>query len=243
MVPVAASKSGGPTGPDLSGSYDAWHHRFDAVDETDSPWHTLVKSSVGDLKASSVLEIGCGRGGLARWVAEKTPRCFVAADFSWAAVSRAAAYASDALTMQADIAELPFADNTFDAIISCETIEHLPNPAAAVRELARCLKPGGRLLLTTPNYMNLMGLFRIYRRLVRRPFTEEGQPINNFTVLPRTVYWMHKAGLHTCLSRSTGYYVPFPRRVPFDLTVLDGHRPILRWLAAHQLLIATKLRS
>lgn len=49
----------------------------------------------------------------------------------------------------ADIVEMPFADRTFAAIICSEVFEHLPDPAAAVKELRRVLKPGGRLILTT----------------------------------------------------------------------------------------------
>lgn len=49
----------------------------------------------------------------------------------------------------ADITNMPFSDNHFDAVICSEVFEHLPDPVAAQRELARVLKPGGRLILTT----------------------------------------------------------------------------------------------
>ena len=49
--------------------------------------------------------------------------------------------------------ELPFCDGTFDAVISSECIEHTPDPALAVSECLRVLKPGGRLYLTTPNFV------------------------------------------------------------------------------------------
>lgn len=46
---------------------------------------------------------------------------------------------------------LPFDDSTFDLIWCSEVIEHLENPELAMSELRRVTKPGGRLVLTTPN--------------------------------------------------------------------------------------------
>jgi ubiquinone/menaquinone biosynthesis C-methylase UbiE len=49
-----------------------------------------------------------------------------------------------------DIHSIPVPDASFDAILCTEVLEHLPEPIAAVRELARLLKPGGTILLTAP---------------------------------------------------------------------------------------------
>jgi 2-polyprenyl-6-hydroxyphenyl methylase/3-demethylubiquinone-9 3-methyltransferase len=49
------------------------------------------------------------------------------------------------------VLELPFADATFDAVLSSEVIEHTPDPGRAVREYARVLRAGGYLVLTCPN--------------------------------------------------------------------------------------------
>jgi SAM-dependent methyltransferase len=45
---------------------------------------------------------------------------------------------------------LPFADGLFDLVISQEAVEHVPDPFQAVREMARVLRPGGRLYLQAP---------------------------------------------------------------------------------------------
>ena len=52
-------------------------------------------------------------------------------------------------------APFPFADAAFDVLVSMEGIEHFENQAAFVRECARVLKPGGTLVLTTPNVLHL----------------------------------------------------------------------------------------
>ena len=46
--------------------------------------------------------------------------------------------------------ELPFADDSFDVVVSQEVFEHLPDPWGALREVRRTLKPGGRLYLQVP---------------------------------------------------------------------------------------------
>ncbi len=53
--------------------------------------------------------------------------------------------------MRGDCTKLPFQDNSFDVIVSFETLEHISNAGAVVAEFARCLKPGGTLLASTPN--------------------------------------------------------------------------------------------
>jgi SAM-dependent methyltransferase len=49
-------------------------------------------------------------------------------------------------------APLPYADASFDLVVAMEVIEHLAEPLPWLRELVRVLRPGGELLLTTPNY-------------------------------------------------------------------------------------------
>jgi SAM-dependent methyltransferase len=53
-----------------------------------------------------------------------------------------------------DLTRLTYPDDAFDCIVSLEVLEHIPDYPAALAELARCLKPGGRLLLTTPIHFN-----------------------------------------------------------------------------------------
>lgn len=48
--------------------------------------------------------------------------------------------------------DLTFPDNEFDTVVSTEVLEHVPDPQRAVREMYRVLKPGGHLILSTPQY-------------------------------------------------------------------------------------------
>jgi SAM-dependent methyltransferase len=58
--------------------------------------------------------------------------------------------------------DFPFADGQFDLVLFCEIIEHLQNdPVGVIRQIKRVLKPGGRLILTTPNVSRLENVGRI----------------------------------------------------------------------------------
>jgi 2-polyprenyl-3-methyl-5-hydroxy-6-metoxy-1,4-benzoquinol methylase len=230
--------------------YDAWHDGHEVDRDADTPWHRLVLAQldpVRDLQNKRVLEVACGRGGFAaRLTRMTTPRPrFLAADFSPSAVKKGKAFAdgSDlAGAIQWEVVDaqlLSHRDASFDTIISCETIEHLPNPRRALAEFSRVLKPGGRLFLTTPNYMGPMGLYRGYARLTGRPYSEEGQPINNFLLLPRTAGWVRRAGLIVSMVEADGHYLPWPGRPIQTVHMFDAVRP-LRWLALHSLIVAEK---
>jgi SAM-dependent methyltransferase len=55
-----------------------------------------------------------------------------------------------ATAVQGDALALPFPDGTFDRVIASEVLEHIPDDVAAMRELARVLKPGGAMAVTVP---------------------------------------------------------------------------------------------
>src|SRR5436190_4455510 len=50
---------------------------------------------------------------------------------------------------------LPYDDDSFDVVVCVEGLEHIANPSNAVSEFARLLRPGGRLVISVPNIMNI----------------------------------------------------------------------------------------
>ncbi len=63
--------------------------------------------------------------------------------------------------------KLPFGDEQFDGVVSVETIEHIENPWLFTRELARVTRPGGFVVISTPNTGNLQS--RLLMLLEARP--------------------------------------------------------------------------
>jgi len=60
---------------------------------------------------------------------------------------------ASAKTVTGDALCLPFPDDSFDKIVAAEVLEHIPDDMAAMTELLRVLKPGGRLAVTVPSWL------------------------------------------------------------------------------------------
>ncbi len=110
--------------------------------------------AAGLVRGMTVLDVACGAGyGLAR-IVDAGARRGVGLDLSPEAVAYAVErYGRSGLTefVCGDAVRMPFADESFDAVVSFETIEHLPGYEAFVLECARVLKYGGMLVCSTPN--------------------------------------------------------------------------------------------
>jgi SAM-dependent methyltransferase len=100
-----------------------------------------------------ILDAGCGNGRYSRFLLKHAdPDALITAfDLSPKMLARARKrLASDRVTFAvADLTRLPYADALFDAVVCGWVLEHLPDPRLGLRELARVLRPGGRLLLLT----------------------------------------------------------------------------------------------
>ena len=108
--------------------------------------------TLGELPdGSAVLDVPCGGGVALRGLRADQQVRYVAADISVDMLARARRRASalglnDVEFAEADIERMPFGDGEFNMCICFNGLHCLPDPAAAVREIARCLAPGGRLI-------------------------------------------------------------------------------------------------
>ncbi|MCZ7414090.1 MULTISPECIES: class I SAM-dependent methyltransferase [unclassified Streptomyces] len=97
----------------------------------------------------TVLDVGCGDGTAAAVAAPLLPgKRLIGSDWSQDALRRANAHLR---AVRGELGALPFATGSADAVLFSEVIEHLVDPDSALDELHRILRPGGHLLLSTPN--------------------------------------------------------------------------------------------
>ena len=215
--------------------YNAWHKLHSNDDDVATPWHNFVLNEINetDIEEKMVLEIGCGRGGFAKYLVEKftSIKLLYACDYSDLAVEMGKVKVENSkITWQTeDIQSLSFDNESFDTIISCETIEHVPLPLKALSELHRVLKPGGRLFLTCPNYFNLFGLWCVYRKIIGKPYTEGGQPYVNYILAPLIYGKLKMLGFTVNHFHSTEFVLPARRPktfyqsgTPWWLTIFGG---------------------
>jgi SAM-dependent methyltransferase len=107
----------------------------------------------------SHLDIGAGQGDLIRHLGGAMALRSAACDFH---VERFAGALAEIPVAQVDVERepLPYPDGAFDLVTCSEVVEHLENYRVLLREAHRVTKPGGLLVLTTPNVLNVQSRMR-----------------------------------------------------------------------------------
>lgn len=116
-----------------------------------------------------IMEVGCSGGYFIRLLAATFPEAVVVgADYPLAFITRLAETLDDIPLIQFDLTDCPLPDNTFNAVVLLQVIEHIEDHEAAIRQLYRILKPGGVVLLEVPAGRRLYDAFDEYVGHFRR---------------------------------------------------------------------------
>ena len=134
----------------------------------------LFKEAVG--QGHKVLDLGCRSGALTRHFLDGNE--VVGVDVDQAALAKAEERGIKPVVADVEEPPLPFADETFDAVVAGELLEHLGFPETLIAEVQRVLEPGGVFVGSVPNAFNIQ---RRLRFLLGRPPEKDPTHLHMFS--------------------------------------------------------------
>lgn len=205
--------------------------------ESEPAVHRAISEIVESLgiRGELMIDVGCGRGKLWPAMRSRFSRC-IGVD-----AARYPGLPPDMELCETPLdSPIPLPDARGDLVVCVETIEHLENPRALMRELTRLAKPGGWLIVTTPNQLSLLSLMSLFVNQRFEYFQDVHYPAHLTALLPVDLERMAaECGLkestirYTMSGRTplTGKHYPaflsraFPRALS-DNVLLAARRPL-----------------
>ena len=192
----------------LNGIYWWLEKRIDA--QTKSSQYLYAETLRSHLRVGdSWLDLGCGRQVLPDWIPDQTsllatPKLTVGIDYT-----RDSLKGNQQLSgfVVGDIENLPFAFESFDIVSANMVVEHLEKPFAALREVHRILRPGGRFIYHTPNsrfYMTFVA--SLLPQAVKNRIINLAEGRSEEDVFP-TRYRMNSLKQYTKIAEAPGFRV------------------------------------
>lgn len=168
-------------------SYDAdyFRNQLNKSDEKVAFQYGRLLRHIADVAADArILDAGCGAGPALRYLKQRGYLPF-GTDLIEYPLTQARRLIPDARLAQCDSdAALPFAENSFDAILMSEVIEHVASSEFTLREGWRVLRQGGAIAVTTPN---LWDVRRIYYPAFGRVWSGDADATHQTLFNPQTL--------------------------------------------------------
>ena len=192
-------------------------------DTTGPDARDVMVAAVAEVEPRRVLEVGCGPGEAAERIARELGAEVVALDISERMVELARSRGVDARV--GDVQSLPFADGEFDCVLAAWMLYHVPDVERALAEMARVLRPDGRLVAVTNANDHLAELWALVgvERIVQAFAAENGEELlsRHFARVERRdafgTVTLDEEGVRSYLSSSE-----LARPLLADLPPLDG---------------------
>ncbi len=194
-----------------------------------------------NLAGKVVLEAGCGAGRFTE-VLLKKGAFVVSSDLSSAVEVNVENFpASDKhIVIQADINNMPFADESFDVVICLGVIQHTTDSEKTIEDLYKLVKKGGSLVIDHYSYdrSNYLRLARLYRIFLRKKTSDYTIPYTK-KLVKRYLPWHKRVAKYKLLSvllnrisPVVSYYSVFPQfseKLQQEWALLDTHDSLTDW--------------
>jgi 2-polyprenyl-3-methyl-5-hydroxy-6-metoxy-1,4-benzoquinol methylase len=195
----------------------------------------------GKLKDKLVLEAGCGAGRFTEVLLQKGAR-LVSADLSSAVEVNAENFpvSDQHLVIQADINDMPFADESFDVVVCLGVIQHTPSPEETIKNLYALVKKGGILVIdhycfTRSALFRTASLYRIWlkRKPAHQTIPYTQRLVNRY--LPLHKKYAYNKIMSVLLNRVSpviSYYTALPQlndKQQEEWALLDTHDSLTDW--------------
>jgi len=195
--------------------YDNYYHK-EQLGLTS--WYEAAIPLLKDFLKSenNLLEAGAGVSELLRYLNKENlvkPSNMYACDQSSEAMRVLKDKIPGCNTSTEDLYKTSYTNEKFDFVLLMETIEHLEDPYAGLREISRIIKPKGYLFISFPNYFNVPWyIIRLLSRLLNRPNWINLQPVDKIYTYPLIVHFAGKMGFKFIKSAGSCYYPPLLNR-------------------------------
>jgi 2-polyprenyl-3-methyl-5-hydroxy-6-metoxy-1,4-benzoquinol methylase len=148
----------------FANEFDSKMNMYDTNRRLDVFYNELL---IENIEGKKLLDAGCGTGWFSKYAFDRKA-IVTSMDVGENLLSQVAKKC-DSERVVGSILEMPFEDNSFDIVVSSEVIEHTPDPLSAIVEIFRVLKPGGTVILSTPNRLWFFSVW-IANKLKLRPY-------------------------------------------------------------------------
>ncbi|MEO7266137.1 MAG: methyltransferase domain-containing protein [Ferruginibacter sp.] len=204
-----------------------------------------MRRSFGDLyknlKGKVVLEAGCGAGRFSEILLKQGAQ-LVSSDLSNAVEVNQENFPQDEnhMVIQADINDMPYADESFDVVVCIGVIQHTPNSEQTIESLYKLVKKGGYLIIDhyTYNKSNYLRAAPLYRNILKKKSAEETIPYTQ-RLVNRYLPWHRRFSKNRLLSiilnrvsPVISYYRAFPQlndKQQEEWAMLDTHDSLTDW--------------
>lgn len=215
----------------VRGMFDRISRRYDLVNTvlsggTDQRWRRAAAAAAGIGPGGSAVDVACGTGALTRALADRAAPGgnVVGVDFSPGMLERARRRSPGLAFIEGDALSLPFGDAEFDAATIAFGLRNLADPGRGLAEMARVVRPGGRLVVL--EFLRPPGGFvgRAYRLYLTRMLPVVGARVSGdaaaYRYLSETVDAYLAPGEMTDLAVAAGWHEPVIRKLNLGTVAL-----------------------